>query len=120
MGVAETGGACFVVGRCNTDAHHWLGLFARWREAHGLTMLRIVYFAGVREALGIDSEELEIDAGANIAALVDQLAQHSELYASAFSDRTKLRFALDQKMVRADALLDNAKELAIFPPVTGG
>ena len=83
-------------------------------------MIQIVYFARVREAVGADGEQIEVEAGTNIAALIDRLAGQSERHAAAFSDRTKLRFALDQKMVRADALLDGAKELAIFPPVTGG
>jgi sulfur-carrier protein len=83
-------------------------------------MIQIVYFARVREAVGADSEHIEAGSGASIAALIDQLARQSERHAAAFSDRAKLRFALDQKMVRDDALLDGAKELAIFPPVTGG
>jgi molybdopterin synthase sulfur carrier subunit len=83
-------------------------------------LLQIVYFARVREAVGVDGEQVEVEAGANIAKLIDRLARESERHAAAFSDRTKLRFALDQKMVRADAVLDGAKELAIFPPVTGG
>jgi sulfur-carrier protein len=83
-------------------------------------MLRIVYFARVREAVGVDGEQVEVEAGTGIAELIDRLARQSERHAAAFSDRNKLRFALDQKMVRAGALLDGAKELAIFPPVTGG
>jgi sulfur-carrier protein len=83
-------------------------------------MLQIVYFARVREAIGADGEHVEVEAGTSIAALIDRLARQSERYAVAFADRSKLRFALDQKMVRAGALLDGAKELAIFPPVTGG
>ena len=82
--------------------------------------LQIVYFARVREAVGIDGEQVEVEACNTITALIDRLAAQSELYAAAFSDRTQLRFALDQKMVRADTLLDDAEELAIFPPVTGG
>ena len=83
-------------------------------------LLQVVYFARVREAAGIDGEQVEVEAGTSIAVLIDRLAGQSEPHAAAFSDRSKLRFALDQKMVRADALLDGAKELAIFPPVTGG
>ena len=83
-------------------------------------MLRIVYFARVREAVGVDGEQVEVEVGTSISELIDQLARQSERHAAAFVDRSKLRFALDQKMVRADALLDGAKELAIFPPVTGG
>jgi sulfur-carrier protein len=83
-------------------------------------MIQIVYFARVREAVGVDREHIEVEPGTSIAALIDRLARQSERHTVAFSDRNKLRFALDQKMVSADALLDNVKELAIFPPVTGG
>ncbi len=83
-------------------------------------MLQIVYFARVRETIGIDGEQVEVEAGTDIAALLGRLALQSERHAAAFSDRTKLRFALNHKMVRADVLLDAAQELAIFPPVTGG
>jgi sulfur-carrier protein len=82
--------------------------------------MQIVYFARVREVVGIDGEQFDASPDMPIAALVDQLTQQSERHAAAFADRSKLRFALDQKMVRADALLDDAQELAIFPPVTGG
>ena len=83
-------------------------------------LLQVVYFARVREAIGVDGEQVEVEAGTHITELIDRLAAHSKSHATAFSDRNKLRFALDQKMVRADAVLDGAKELAIFPPVTGG
>lgn len=83
-------------------------------------MIQIVYFARVREAVGSDGEQVEVTLGTTITALIDRLAVQGERHTSAFSDRSKLRFALDQKMVRADALLDGAEELAIFPPVTGG
>ena len=83
-------------------------------------LVQIVYFAKVREAVGVNGEQVEVEAGTGIAELIDRLARQSERHAVAFADRSKLRFALDQKMVRADALLDGAKELAIFPPVTGG
>jgi sulfur-carrier protein len=82
--------------------------------------MRLVYFARVREAIGLDSEERDVAPGTSISALVDQLAADNARYADAFADRSKLRFALDQTMVREDALLDGAEELAIFPPVTGG
>ncbi len=82
--------------------------------------VQIVYFAQVREVVGIDGEQFDASPDMPIAAFVDQLAQQSERHAAAFADRSKLRFALDQKMVRPDALLDDARELAIFPPVTGG
>ena len=83
-------------------------------------MIRIVYFARVREAIGFDGEERDVPPGTSIAALLDLLAAESGAYADAFADRSKLRFALDQHMVPDDTLLDGAVELAIFPPVTGG
>lgn len=82
--------------------------------------MKLVYFARVREAVGVDSEQVDVEAGTRISKLIDRLAERSDRHAVAFSDRSKLRFALDQKMVRADSLLDDAQELAIFPPVTGG
>ena len=83
-------------------------------------MIQIVYFARVREAVGVDGEQVDVEAGTSIAKLIDLLANLSERHAAAFSDRSTLRFAIDQKMVRADAVLDDAQELAMFPPVTGG
>lgn len=82
--------------------------------------MRIVYFARVRETIGVDGEKREVSAETSIASLIDQMAAENARYADAFSDRSKLRFALDQHMVREEALLDGASELAIFPPVTGG
>jgi sulfur-carrier protein len=82
--------------------------------------VRLVYFARVREALGLDAEERVVAHDMTIAQLLDRLASENPRYADAFADRAKLRFAVDQHMVTADAQLGTAAELAIFPPVTGG
>jgi sulfur-carrier protein len=82
--------------------------------------MRLVYLAKVREAIGLDGEERDVAAGTSVADLVDSLAAQGSHYALAFAERSKLRFALDQHIVPADALIDGARELAIFPPVTGG
>lgn len=82
--------------------------------------MQLLYFAKVREAIGIDGETREVATKTTIAQLIDQMAAENARYVDAFSDRSKLRFALDQQMVREGALLDGASELAIFPPVTGG
>jgi sulfur-carrier protein len=83
--------------------------------------MRLVYFARVREAVGIDAEDRELPDGVrSVADCIAWLSSQSEHHATAFGDRSRLRFALDQQMVREDALLDGASELAIFPPVTGG
>lgn len=83
--------------------------------------MRLVYFARVREAIGVDAEERELPAEAKtISDCINWLGGLGQNYATAFADRSRLRFALDQQMVGEDAILQAGSELAIFPPVTGG
>ncbi len=83
--------------------------------------MRILYFAAVREALGRESEEIDFPASiGTVAQALDWLAAQSPAYGKAFADRARLRFALDQQMVKPDAPLGAAQEFAVFPPVTGG
>jgi sulfur-carrier protein len=83
--------------------------------------VKIVYFAAVREAVGIDGEERAFpDSVTSIAECLDWLTGQGAHYQAAFTNRAKLRFALDQKMAKPDAFLKGTSELAIFPPVTGG
>lgn len=84
--------------------------------------LDILYFAWVREAIGRDAEQVQPPApGMSISALLDWLAeQGGEGERRAFADRSRLRAALDQRFVPLDTPLGDARELAIFPPVTGG
>ena len=83
--------------------------------------MKLVYFARVREALGCDAEEIDFPANVQtVSKALDWLATQSPRHAEAFADRSKLRFALDQRMVKADAAISGAIEFAIFPPVTGG
>lgn len=83
--------------------------------------LQILYFAWVREAIGTGQEQLSPPPEvATVAALVTWLAGRSEGHARAFADREKLRAAVDQQFVPLDASLAGAREVALFPPVTGG
>jgi molybdopterin synthase sulfur carrier subunit len=83
--------------------------------------LKIVYFARVREAVGIDAEERDLpEEVQTVGDCIIWLAVQDENYATAFADPARLRFALDQQMVWEETLLEGATELAIFPPVTGG
>lgn len=83
--------------------------------------LQILYFAWVREAVGAAAEAVtpppEVDT---VAALVAWLAAHSEAHARAFANPDRLRAAVDQVFVPLDASIAGAREVAIFPPVTGG
>ena len=81
--------------------------------------MKIVYFAWVREQIGCD-EEPAPEGATTVAELVELLRSKGGGHAAALADESRLRFALDQQMVKADAGLDGASELAIFPPVTGG
>jgi molybdopterin synthase sulfur carrier subunit len=83
--------------------------------------LDILYFAWVREGIGLASERVDPPIGtATIADLITWLATHSAGHAAAFADPSRLRAALDQAFVPLDTPLGSARELAIFPPVTGG
>ena len=83
--------------------------------------MKLVYFASVREAIGLSSEGRDIPCDARtVGDFVIWLRGQSQEHAVALDDLSRLRFALDQNMVTADALLGDGEELAIFPPVTGG
>lgn len=83
--------------------------------------MKILYFAWVRERVGIAEEEVTPPAGvADVAALVEWLATRSDGHRAAFADPARLRAAVDQAFVPLDAPIAGAREVAIFPPVTGG
>jgi sulfur-carrier protein len=83
--------------------------------------ISILYFARVREAIGQDAEMLELPADVHTATqLMQHLAGRDARYARAFAEPAKLRCAIDQVMAPLDASILGAKEVAFFPPVTGG
>jgi molybdopterin synthase sulfur carrier subunit len=79
----------------------------------------IVYFAWVRERIGLARETLQTDA-ATVADLVAELCARDPRYAAAFADTSALRVALDQELSDFDAPLAGVREVALFPPMTGG
>ncbi len=84
-------------------------------------MVRLLYFAWVRERVGTGEELLDVPPDcATVEALIDWLATTSEGHRAAFADRARLRAAVDGVFVPLDAGIENAREIAIFPPVTGG
>lgn len=82
-------------------------------------MIRVLYFAWVRERIGQPSEVVESRA-ATVADLVAELAAREDRYAAAFADTRALRVALDQQLSGFDAPLAGVREVAFFPPMTGG
>lgn len=84
-------------------------------------MLTLLYFASVRERVGTGEERLTLPEGlADVRALIDWLATRGEGYAEAFADPARLRAAIDQRFAPLDAPIAGAREIALFPPVTGG
>lgn len=82
-------------------------------------MIDVLYFAWVRERIGIPREKVETGA-ATVADLIDELKAREDRYAAAFADTRALRVALDQELSDFAAPLAGVREVAFFPPMTGG
>jgi molybdopterin synthase sulfur carrier subunit len=83
-------------------------------------MIRLRYFASLREALGVGDEQLELpDAVSDVASLVRWLQSRGGIWDTALSDR-RLHVAINQEVVKPDAPVSDGDEVAWFPPVTGG
>ena len=82
-------------------------------------MLDVLYFAWVRERIGLPREKIATNA-ATVADLVAELRAREDRYDLAFHDVTALRVALDQEMADFNAPLAGVREVAFFPPMTGG
>lgn len=81
--------------------------------------MQVLYFAWVRERIGLPKETVETTA-VTVMDLVEELRQREERYALAFSDLSALRVALDQELSDFEAPLEGVREVAFFPPMTGG
>jgi len=79
----------------------------------------VLYFAWVRERIGLPREQVQTSA-ATVADLVAELIAREDRYAAAFADLSALRVAVDQELTDFDAPLAGAREVAFFPPMTGG
>ncbi len=82
-------------------------------------MVDVLYFAWVRERIGLPKERLDTSA-ATVMDLVEELRAREERYAVAFSDISALKVALDQELADFNAPLEGVREVAFFPPMTGG
>lgn len=82
-------------------------------------MVEVMYFAWVRERIGEPREQVDTQAS-TVAELVDELRGREKRYEAAFADLSALRVALDQELADFDAPLKGVKEVAFFPPMTGG
>jgi molybdopterin synthase sulfur carrier subunit len=83
--------------------------------------VKLVYFAWVRERVGKTEEELAPPRSvATIGELMRWLAQRGEEYAYAFENPKVIRAAIDRAHAQPDTVIAGAREIAFFPPMTGG
>jgi len=83
--------------------------------------MRLVYFAWVRERIGRTDEEIDPpEAVRTVGELIAWLAGRGEEYANAFANPRVIRAAVDHSHARPEAPIAGAREIAFFPPMTGG
>ncbi len=81
----------------------------------------LIYFAWIKQGLGIASETIDLpQTVTNGDELMDYLADRGESYAKIFNNRAAIKLAIDQHYATPDQPIAGAKEIAFFPPVTGG
>lgn len=84
-------------------------------------MVKLVYFAWVRERIGKAQEDIELPENVTtIADLITHLRSLDDGYDAAFQEPDVIRAALDKKHMLHDAAIGDAREIAFFPPMTGG
>jgi len=79
----------------------------------------VLYFAWLRERVGVPSESIETNAK-DVNALIAELIARDESHALAFQDMSAVRVAVDQQLTSFDTKLAEGAEVAFFPPMTGG
>lgn len=83
--------------------------------------MKILYFAWVRQKAGLSEETVDLPATVTtLQDLVEWLKSRGPQYEAAFADIKSVRAAIDQAHAPLEASIKDAKEIAFFPPVTGG
>lgn len=83
--------------------------------------IKLVFFAALREQLGISAEEIDLPAGVTtVAGLRSHLVQRGGTWQDVLADKRLVRVAVNQDMAQAGSALKPGDEIAFFPPVTGG
>ena len=83
--------------------------------------MKLIYFAWVRERIGKLEEEIAPPASVStVADLIAWLSGRGEEYAHAFENAKVIRAAIDKRHVKSDTPIAGAREIAFFPPMTGG
>ena len=82
-------------------------------------MIDLIYFSWIRERIGKSSERVETSAS-TVIELIEELKKKDVRYSEVFSDLGSFRVAINQELASFDASILEAKEIAFFPPMTGG
>ncbi len=83
-------------------------------------MLNVLYFASLRERVGLEHELIALPTVASVAGLIEMLRARGGEWPDALAAHKPWRVAVNQEMAAFDAPLKSGDEVAIFPPVTGG
>tara|TARA_B100001057_G_scaffold130988_1_gene130100 strand:- start:849 stop:1097 length:249 start_codon:yes stop_codon:yes gene_type:complete len=82
--------------------------------------LKILYFANIRQTIGIIEENIDIDETYTVEEVIKILKKKNEKYKKAFSNIDNIKCSINLNYVKLNAKVKNSDELAFFPPVTGG
>ena len=82
--------------------------------------VKIVFFANLREALGVDSVDLQVSGSSSVSTLISQLANQQSPEWLGILTAENIRIAVNQDMINEDVGVIDGDEVAFFPPVTGG
>ncbi len=81
----------------------------------------VLYFSWIKEKIGVGEEYVDFpDHVSTVADAIGVLKQISPNHSDALQDMTRVRVAVDQTHVPLNASIKDAREIALFPPVTGG
>ena len=84
-------------------------------------MIKVLYFARLREQVGISDEEIHpLEGVATVSDIAAVLRQRGGPWSDALGAGQTLMAAVNQRMARGDTLVEDGDEVAFFPPVTGG
>ena len=84
-------------------------------------MIKVLYFARLKESLNYSTEDMELPAGVKtVEQLMTYLSQRGEAWSAIFNSKQPIRAAINHTVVKKDAVIQDGDEVAFFPPVTGG
>ncbi|MGD2083851.1 MAG: molybdopterin converting factor subunit 1 [Chromatiales bacterium] len=84
-------------------------------------MIHMLYFASLRERLGVGAEDIELpSASANVAGLLEHLRSRGGTWSEALAPDRAVLVAVNQEMAQEGTSLEDGDEVGLFPPVTGG